>query len=109
MQGTGVDHGLNVSFATQRHEVMQVHGRFAPFIEIVDGPLIQEFERHFHPPDRAFDDLRAGGDDSPGLLVLEHGCGDIRGVGEMGYAGFGHLDPTDGAAGLDLGLQPLGY
>ena len=49
-----------------------------------------------------------GGDDSPGLLALEHGGGDIRGVGEMGDAGFGHLDPTDGAAGLDLGLQPLG-
>lgn len=108
MQGTGVDHGSNVSLATQRHEVIRVHGRFAPFIEIDDGPLVQEYMRHFHPADRAFDDLRAGGDDSPGLLALKHGGGGIRGVGEMGYAGFGHLNPTDGAAGLDLGLQPLG-
>ena len=55
----------------------------------------QLVQRRLDHADRAVDDLGPRGDDRRGLLALEHGLGDLGGVGEMTDPYLDDLDPGD--------------
>ena len=56
----------------------------------------------------AFDDLAAGGDDGASLLALQHGLGNLRGIGQVRNSRFQNLHASGCQSFLDFLLQMFG-
>ena len=57
-------------------------------VQLDQAAFAQAGQGHFNGTDGTFNDHVAGVDDGGGLLALEHGGGDLRGVGQVSDAGF---------------------
>jgi hypothetical protein len=59
---------LRRTLTAEHDEKVAHHGRLPLVVELDDGPAREKIERHFHYPDRTFNDPLARGDDRARLL-----------------------------------------
>src|SRR5659263_372965 len=85
VERAGVHHRGDPRVAGEDNEEVGDHGRLALVVELDDLVTVQPLERLLHHGDRALHDLLAGRDDRRGLLALQHGLGDLGGVGPVSY------------------------
>ena len=74
--------------AAKDHQKVGDHSGLAFLVQLDQAAFAQTGQGHFNGTDGAFNDHVAGVDDGGGLLALEHGGGDLRGVGQVSDAGF---------------------
>ena len=102
VQAAAVHDGLCVPVAAEHHQQIGDHGRFTFVIQLHHFVFAQPVQCHLHHAHGAVHDHLAGVDDGAGLLALEHHCGDLRRIGQIGDAGFHDLNACLSHVFLDL-------
>jgi len=101
----GVDDGVGRALGTEHDHEVADHLGLLVVAEIDDLLGFQVFESQLDHTDGTFDDFLPGGDHGGGLLALEHGAGDLGGVGQVADACLDDLDAGDGKAGGQASLE----
>src|SRR5690348_7415694 len=84
VEGAGVDHLLGGLLAAQHDQQVGHHGGFAFFVELDDVLFFEPAQRELDHADRALNDFHPGADDGAGLLLAQHGLGDLGGIRQPG-------------------------
>ncbi len=97
-----VDDRLRGFVGDDGHHDVVYHIYLALVVKIETAFGLQLADGHLGHTHRAVHDDLTGGQDSGGLLPLEHGGGDLRSVGQMGEPGVHDLHAGHGQTGLQL-------
>src|SRR5690606_828889 len=92
VQRAGVDDGLGAAVSAEHDQQVADHLRLALLVRFDHAVLLQLGQRHLDHAHGAGDDPGARGDHRVGLLALQHGLRDFRGIGEVADPGLDHLD-----------------
>ena len=102
IQRTRVNHRLRRLIGTEHHEQVAHHGRFLLLIEVYNLLSRELVERELHHRHGTIDNLLTSGDDSTGLLALEHDGCNLGGVCQIVDASLYHLDARHREALVEL-------